>query len=130
MSLARRIRLSAAAALAAAALCAPSAPAQDDIVSPIEELERLAQLIGAAHQLRQVCDTSDFTWRQEMLDLIELEARDDNGRQRRMIDAFNSGFRDQERERLSCGADARNAEAELADEGRRLAEGLRDRYLN
>lgn len=119
-----------AAALAAAICCVEVAPAQSDIVSPVEELERLARVIGAAHQLRQVCDGSDFTWRQEMLDLIDLEAQGDNGRQRRLIDAFNAGFRDQERERLSCGAEARRAESELADEGRRLAEALRDRYLN
>lgn len=119
-----------ASVAAALALACHPAGAQSDVVSPLEEVRELARVIGAAHQVRQVCDSSDFTWREQMLALIELEARGDDSRQRQMIDAFNAGFRDQEQARLSCGAEATRAESELADEGRRLAEALRDRYLN
>ena len=65
-----------------------------------------------------------------MLALIEMEAGSDDRRQRLLIDAFNAGFRRQEEQRLRCGAEARAAESELAEQGRRLAEQLRDRYLN
>ncbi len=119
-----------AAALGVAAPLGAPATAQDELRSPIADLRELAEVIGAAHQLRQICDSGDFTWRQEMLDLIDVEARNDDGRQREMIDAFNAGFRNQERQRLGCDAAARRAESELAEEGRRLAEALRDRYLN
>ncbi len=118
-------------ALAAAALlsCSSMAAAQDDVVTPIGELERLAEIIGGAHQIRQLCDRGDQVWREQMLALIEIEARDDDRRQRRLIDAFNAGFRAQEQQRGRCNAEARRAESELAAEGRRLAEDLRDRYL-
>lgn len=108
-----------------------AAPAQDAATSsPMEAIEPLARLIGAAHQLRQQCDSSDFTWREQMLTLIDIEGQGNNRREQRLIDAFNAGFRDQERIRVACGAEASRAEAELAVEGRRLAEDLRDRYLN
>lgn len=108
----------------------PAAAQDYQIVSPIQDLERLAEIIGGAHQIRQLCDSDDQIWRQQMLALIELEAAGDDRRQRRLIDAFNDGFRDQERRQRRCNAEARRAEAELADQGRRLAEDLRDRYLN
>jgi len=117
--------------LAAALLNWAAAAAQDEpVVSPIGDVEHLAEIIGGAHQIRQMCDSNDQTWRREMLALIDLEAKDDDRRQRRLIDAFNTGFRQQERIRQRCDSDARRAESELAAEGRRLAEQLRDRYLN
>jgi uncharacterized protein (TIGR02301 family) len=126
--------LSAAVAIALWTLApwtiAAPAVAQDDIVSPITEVERMAEIIGGVHQLRQLCDSRDQEWREQMLALIDLEAQDDDRRQRRMIDAFNAGFRRQEQQRLRCGAESRRVESELAAEGRRLAEQLRDRYLN
>jgi uncharacterized protein (TIGR02301 family) len=118
------------AATAAALAGAVLASAQDDIVSPIVEVEQLAETIGGAHQLRQLCDRSDQQWREQMLALIELEAQRDDRRQRRLIDAFNAGFRRQEQLRLQCGAESRRVESQLAAEGRRLAEQLEDRYLN
>jgi uncharacterized protein (TIGR02301 family) len=119
------------AVLAAALACAAApALAQDDIVSPIVEIEQLAEVIGGAHQLRQLCDGSDQQWREQMLALIELEAQGDDRRQRRLIDAFNAGFRRQEQLRLPCGAESRRVESELAAQGRLLAEQLEDRYLN
>jgi uncharacterized protein (TIGR02301 family) len=130
LALAAWLALAALAPSAAALTAAAPAQAQDDLFSPIGDLERLAAMIGAAHQLRQLCDGGDFTWREQMLSLIRLEARNDDRRERRLIDAFNDGFRRQERQRLGCGADSRRAESQLADEGRRLAEALRDRYLN
>jgi uncharacterized protein (TIGR02301 family) len=124
--------LSARLAALAALVLAGGSPsvAQDDIVSPIVDVEQLAEVIGGAHQLRQLCDRSDQQWREQMLAMIELEAQGDDRRQRRMIDAFNAGFRRQEQLRLACGAESRRVESELAAEGRRLAEQLQDRYLN
>jgi uncharacterized protein (TIGR02301 family) len=128
--LATLTRLFLAAALTAPLLCATPAPAQEDIVTPINDLEDLARVIGGAHQLRQLCDGTDQVWRDQMLALIAIEAKDDDRRERQLIDAFNAGFRAQQQQRLRCNADARQAEAQLAAEGRRLAEDLRDRYLH
>lgn len=122
--------LGALAAGVFACLLASAAGAQDDIVTPIGDITPLAEIIGAAHQIRQQCGDGDQSWRDEMLALIDMEARNDDNRQRTLIDAFNAGFRQQEDERLGCGADARAAESALAEQGRRLAEELRDRYLN
>ena len=106
------------------------AQAQSQIVSPIDDVARVAHVIGEAHKIRQLCNPNDQIWREQMLALIDLEAAGDDRRQRRLVEAFNDGFRAQERVHSRCNADARQAEAELADEGRRLAEALRDRYLN
>ena len=126
-------RLAFRAAALAVALLAAGAPgtAQDyAVASPLDDLEGLARVIGGAHKIRQLCDSNDQTWRDQMLALIDIEALGDDRRQRGMIDAFNDGFRIQERQHSRCNADARRAESELATEGRRLAEALRDRYLN
>lgn len=120
-----------AAALALAAPAAGPAAAQDDvIVSPLSQVEELASLIGGAHYLRITCDREDQSWREQMLQLIEIEVQGDDRRQRRLVSAFNDGYRAQERLHTRCNAETRRAETELAAEGKRLAESLRDRYLN
>jgi uncharacterized protein (TIGR02301 family) len=117
-------------AVVAAALLAGAASAQDDVQTPIGDLQRLAGLIGAAHQIAQLCDSNNQAWREQMLSLINVEARGDDAREHVLIEAFNAGFRDSEKKRRRCDAEARQAQADLAAEGRRLAESLRDRYLH
>jgi len=119
------------AALIATLLALAPARAQDErIVSPLGAVEELAALIGGAHYLRITCDRDDFTWREQMLALVDVEVEGDDRRQRRLVSAFNDGYRAQERLHARCNAETRRAEAELAAEGKRLAETLRDRYLN
>jgi len=112
------------------ALQGPAAVAVLARLAPGCAVEELAALIGGAHYLRITCDRDDFTWREQMLALVEIEVEGDDRRQRRLVSAFNDGYRTQENLHARCNAETRRAEAELAAEGKRLAETLRDRYLN
>ncbi|MGD2132803.1 MAG: TIGR02301 family protein [Maricaulaceae bacterium] len=129
-----RIAAIAAAPLAAALLAVGPARAQDyeeyRVVSPIDVVAPVARVLGGAHHLRRLCDRDDYTWREQMEALIALEAEGDDRRSRRLIDAFNDGYREQERLYSRCNAEARRAEIELAADGKRLAEAIQDRYLH
>ncbi len=119
------------AVLMIAAAAAP-APAQDlEVVSPIRDVSRLAEIIGEAHYLRITCNNRDDQyWRQRMMTLMQLEAPQPGSRRTALVNAFNQGFRRQEGRFRSCTREVREAEVELAAQGRRLARSLQDRYLN
>lgn len=118
-----------AACLAAAAL-GPPAPAQD-LASPVEDVARLAEILGASHYLRITCTgRADQSWRTQMMRMLDLEAPDRGRRRDRLVGAFNDGYQRQERRYAVCTPEVRAAEAELAAEGRRLADGLSRRYLD
>ncbi len=98
-------------------------------MSPAEDVEALAQIIGAIHFRRQACvGRDDQTWRQQMVRLMELEAPEDGNRRQRFVRAFNAGYANEERLRPTC-AQGREAELRLAAEGRRLSERLVSQFL-
>lgn len=58
-----------------------------------EDLNRLAEILGALHHLRGICgaDEGDL-WRQKMQALLNTEAQTD-ARRARLTDSFNRGYR-------------------------------------
>ncbi len=91
----------------------------------------MAELLGGVHYLRVTCvGRDDQSWRRMMVRLLDVEAPIEGRRRAALVQAFNDGYLAQERRYRSCDRSAREQESRLAAEGRRLAEALRDRYLN
>lgn len=117
----------------------PSAIPQDNGISAdIREeldLERtlpfLAYTLGELHYLAFSCDSpDDQQWRQQMVELLAMEAAD-NGRWRdRLIQSFNDGYRAQQRYRTRCGLEADAERRALAHRGRDLSEMMRAAYFD
>jgi len=117
------------ALIAASALAAPAAAQSSSQPYPVE---RLSRVMGELHAIQFICEGPGAqVWRERMSELLELEAPVRGAYRQRLISEFNDGFteRQRARPRLSCGADARRLEAQLADEGERLSERLRRTYL-
>ena len=81
--------------LASIALAAAAAPARAEVAAaPFDgSLQRLAEILGALHYLRNICGANEgLKWRNEMQALIDAEAPGGE-RARRMIASFNRGYR-------------------------------------
>ena len=104
------------------ALAGPAA-AQERTFIQKDTLLDLAEVLGEAHALRQACAPDDQTWRSRMQRLIEVEAPD-QAFEHQLAARFNTGFADAKAAHPGCDADTREAEAEAAGRGRRLAEQL------
>ena len=79
----------------AAALAAAVAPARAEVaVAPFDgSLQRLAEILGALHYLRNLCGANEgLKWRNEMQAIIDAEAPSGD-RRARMIASFNRGSR-------------------------------------
>lgn len=123
--------LLAAAALALASLPAP-AQAQEIPVgqAPIELVADLAEVLGRAHAVRTICNgDNDSTWRNYMLNLMAIEAPS-GSRRAALTDAFNRGYRGQNRETSACNDQMPRIEAGIARRGRELSDQIARSYLN
>lgn len=92
----------------------------------IAQTLRLSGILGAAHGVRVICNgQSDQFWRVYMQELLDLEAPE-RGTQLRssMARAFNNAYSREARSGRRCDQSAVDAEANLAAEGKRLAESL------
>ncbi|MBP9233737.1 MAG: TIGR02301 family protein [Hyphomonadaceae bacterium] len=121
--------------VAAIAVLAPlPAMAQDPAPplasAPIEMVADLAEVLGRAHAVRTVCNgDSDSTWRNYMLNLMAIEAPS-GSRRAALTDAFNRGYRGQNRETSACNDQMPRIEASIARRGRELADAIARSYLN
>lgn len=98
--------------------------------APIEMLSDLAETLGRAHAVRTLCNgDTDSTWRNYMLNLMSYEAPG-GARRAALTDAFNRGYRGQNRETSSCTASMPAIEAAIARRGRELSEAIARTYLN
>lgn len=98
--------------------------------APIEIVSELAETLGRAHAVRTLCNgDSDSTWRNYMLNLMSYEAPSGD-RRASLTDAFNRGYRGQNRETSSCTAGMPAIEADIARRGRELSEAIALSYLN
>lgn len=113
---------------ASAEPAAPSPPVPDP---PYEQkLERLAEILGALHYLRGLCVPAEAQiWRQEMAQLIEVEAPGPDRRDR-LVQAFNRGqsaFRESYR---TCTAAATLAADRYREEGLALSREISSRFAD
>ena len=114
----------AGAMVAALGLTAPAAFAAERTPAERQTLVDLAYVLGQSHALRQTCEgQADQFWRGRMVGLIQAE-QPDLGLDRRLKEAFNAGFDAAQTAYPSCSAQSRRAEAQAAEHGRSLAQGL------
>jgi len=90
----------------------------------------LAHVLGQLHYLAYACEGNHSqAWRNQMQELLDLEAPANGYWRERLIDNFNNGFRDQQRYRLTCGAQVEAERRELASRGRQLSDALLEPLL-
>lgn len=108
----------------------PAAHAQRQYADPYP-VESLAQIMGELHYLAFACQGRDSQdWREAMLELLQHEAPTRGAYRQRLVERFNTGFRNQERQRTRCGAEAELERQRLAATGQALSERLRRTYLD
>jgi len=113
--------------LTAAAHAQPAAPAR----APYEsELQRLSEILGALHYLRELCGAREGqAWRNEMQALVDAEAPSGERRER-LIASFNLGYRGFQQTYRTCTPAANFAIRRYLEEGAKIARDVTARYAN
>lgn len=115
-----RSKLLIAAALVALGAAAP-ASAQDRSPGVRQSLVDLAYVLGEVHALRQAClGAEDQFWRARMIRMVEAE-QPDAALDRRLKEAFNTGYASRQSEFPECTGAARRAEVAALNKGQSLA---------
>ena len=110
-------------------LAAP-ARALDPVVPFQGDLERLAEILGALHYLRELCGANDGPkWRAQMQALVDTEAPSGD-RRSRMIAHFNRGYRGFQQTYRTCTPAADLAVRRYLEEGAKIAREVTARYAN
>jgi uncharacterized protein (TIGR02301 family) len=127
-----RSLLRAAALLASLAVAATAAPARAEVAAaPFDgSLQRLAEILGALHYLRNICGANEGPkWRNEMQSLIDAEAPGGD-RRAKMIASFNRGYRGYQQTYRSCTPAADLVIRRYLEEGSKIAREMTARYAN
>lgn len=96
-----------------------------------ESLVRLSVVLGRIHALQVLCNgRTDQFWRDQMSQLLTLEAPDDGPVRRTLIESFNTSYSVQESETPQCDGKARSVFNTLAEEGQSLSETLNSAISN
>lgn len=94
------------------------------------DLQRLSEILGALHYLRNICGANEGQlWRDQMQALVESETQAGERRDR-MIVNFNRGYRGFQQSYRTCTPAAQVAIRRYLDEGARLARDITSRYAN
>ena len=123
----RRLLIATSIALA----LAQPAGAQNPAATAFEgSLQRLAEILGALHYLRNICGENEGQkWRNEMQALVEAEAQGGE-RKARLTAAFNRGYRDYQQNYRTCTPAAEVVIRRYLDEGSKIARDMTARYAN
>lgn len=117
------------ALLMATTLTAP-ARAVDTGAAFEAELQRLSEILGALHYLRELCGAKDGQkWRNEMRALIEAEAPAPE-RKVKLMASFNRGYSGFQQSYRTCTEAADLAVRRYLDEGARISREITARYTN
>ncbi|MEN0088535.1 MAG: TIGR02301 family protein [Pseudomonadota bacterium] len=110
---------------------APPPPPAEDVAPPYEDqLERLSEVLGSLHFLRQICTADDAEdWRQSMASFIDAEQPSPR-RRAKFVALFNRGYEGFSALYTSCTPQATQATKRYLREGRALSEGIVNRYGN
>ena len=125
-------RLFIVAALAAFAFAPAGVPARAQAaVAPFDgSLQRLAEILGALHYLRNICGANEGQkWRDEMQSLVNAEAPSGD-RRLRMIASFNRGYRGYQQSYRTCTPAAELVIRRYLEEGSKIAREMTARYAN
>jgi len=94
------------------------------------DLQRLAEILGALHYLRNVCGANEGQkWRNEMQSLVDAEAPSGE-RRLRMIASFNRGYRGYQQSYRTCTPAADLVIRRYLEEGSKIAREMTARYAN
>ena len=107
-------------------------PVVEEKPAPYDErLERLSEILGALHYLRNLCtEKAEDNWRGSMQRLIDLEAGREPKRQEKLTAAFNRGYRSFAAIYTACTDSAVVAEERYRNEGATLATEITARFGN
>jgi uncharacterized protein (TIGR02301 family) len=125
-------RLLRVAALTASIALAAASPARAEAAAaPFDgSLQRLAEILGALHYLRNICGANEgLKWRNEMQSLVDAEAPGGD-RRSRMIASFNRGYRGYQQTYRSCTPAADLVIRRYLEEGSKIAREMTARYAN
>jgi uncharacterized protein (TIGR02301 family) len=114
-----------------ACLVAASVRAAEDDPAPFDkDLQRLAEILGELHYLREICGANEGAkWRNEMQSLIDAETP--NGeRRRKIVAAFNRGYRGFQQTYRTCTPAADVAIRRYLEEGAKISRDITARYAN
>ena len=110
----------------------PRRPARaDDTPAPFDnDLQRLAEILGALHYLRAVCGANEGQkWRDQMQSLIDAETPDGD-RRRKIVASFNRGYRGFQQTYRTCTPAADLAIRRYLEEGAKISREITARYAN
>lgn len=94
------------------------------------DLQRLSEILGALHYLREVCGAQEGqVWRNEMQALVDAEAPSGERRER-LVASFNRGYRGFQQTYRSCTPAADFAIRRYLEEGSKIARDITARYAN
>lgn len=109
--------------LAMALLSGPAA-AQERTPEQVSTLVELARVMGESQALRQVClGDDDRHWRTRLTSLIDNEQAEPE-LEKRLSGSFNAGMVAWRKIYPDCGPATRQAQADVADRGRKLSTRL------
>lgn len=93
-------------------------------------LTRLSSVIGSAHAVRVGCNgVDDQYWRSYMQQILGLEAPERGNLRTQMVEAFNRGYQEADRQYGRCSENSEHAEAQYAREGKRISDTLAAFYF-
>ena len=89
-----------------------------------DRLMRLAEVLGAVHYLRELCEAGEGQlWRERMRELLQAEGSTAL-RRARLTRSFNQGYRSYSRTYSTCTPSAKTAIERFLSEGAQLTESL------
>jgi uncharacterized protein (TIGR02301 family) len=125
-------RFTAAAALSllmAASEFTPAAAAEPGDPPYQAKLERLSEILGSVHYLRNLCGTKTTVWRDKMDEILSSENPTDE-RKSRLVARFNRGYRSFASSYGACTESATLALRRYMSEGEGLTKEIVLRYGN
>jgi len=109
---------------------APAPPPPPASAPYDRELQRLAEILGSLHFLRDICGSNEGQkWRNEAQALIDAEAPAGERRDR-LVASFNRGYRAFQQSYRTCTPAADFAIRRYLEEGARIAREITARYAN
>ena len=119
------------AVLLTCSILLPATVRAEDEAAPFDaDLQRLAEIMGALHYLRELCGAKEGAkWRNEMQELIDAEAPSGERREK-IVTSFNRGYRGFQQTYRTCTPAAEIAVRRYLEEGAKISRDITARYAN